>query len=55
LLVVDGQYPYSALELCADGDFLRLRATLATAVDPMIQGARARLAFDLRSDLVTLD
>lgn len=54
LLVVHGEYPYSALELCADGDFLRLRATLAGAVDPMIPGTRARLAFDLRSDLVTL-
>lgn len=52
--VVEGEYPFSALELEADGEQLALSGTLAAAVDPLAPGLRGRLAFDLRSDLVML-
>lgn len=52
--VVEGEYPFSALELEADGGLLALSGTLAAAVDPLAPGLRGRLAFDLRSDLVML-
>ena len=52
--VVEGEYPFSALELEADGELLALSGTLAAAVDPLAPGLRGRLAFDLRSDLVML-
>jgi hypothetical protein len=52
--VVEGGYTFSALELEADGEMLALSGTLTAAIDPLAPGVRARLAFDLRSDLVML-
>jgi hypothetical protein len=52
--VVEGEYPFAALELEADGEMLALSGALTAAVDPLTPGVRARLAFDLRSDLVML-
>jgi hypothetical protein len=52
--VVEGEYPFAALALEADGEMLALSGTLAAAVDPLAPGVRARLAFDLSSDLVML-
>ncbi|MCK5375449.1 MAG: hypothetical protein KAJ97_00105 [Acidobacteria bacterium] len=50
----EGTYPFTALALRRRGEMLCLRATLDSAVDPLAQGMRGRLAFDLRSDLVAL-
>ena len=50
----EGAYPFTALALRRRGETLCLRATLDSAVDPLAQGMRGRLAFDLRSDLVAL-
>jgi len=51
----EGAYIFTALALKRRGETLCLCATLDAAVDPLAQGMRGRLAFDLRSDLVALD
>jgi hypothetical protein len=50
----EGEYPYRTLELRRRDEVVVLSATLAGAVDPLLPGARGRLAFDLRSTLAGL-
>ena len=49
-----GDYPLTGLEMCRRGATLSLSADLHPALDPLAPGMRGRLAFDLRSDLVSL-
>ncbi len=49
-----GDYPLTGLEMCRRGGALSLSAELHPAIDPLAPGMRGRLAFDLRSDLVSL-
>lgn len=54
-LILDaGDYPLTGLEMCRRGTTLSLSADLNPDVDPLAPGMRGRLAFDLRSDLVSL-
>jgi hypothetical protein len=50
----DGQHPFSAIVLAADGENLELTVELDETIDPMAPGVRGRLAFDLQADLVAL-
>lgn len=49
-----GDYPLTKISLRQRGSSLTVSADLHPAVDPLAPGMRGRLAFDLRSDLVTL-
>ena len=53
LKLVAGDYPLTGLEMSRRGATLSLSADLHPAVDPLAPGMRGRLAFDLRSDLVS--
>jgi hypothetical protein len=48
-------YPLRSVTVVRDTTTLSLRATLSPEIDPLAQGMRGRLTFDLRSDLVALD
>lgn len=50
----EGNYPLTGFSLRILGDVLELSADLDARLDPLAPGLRGRLAFDLRSDLVTL-
>jgi hypothetical protein len=52
--LAEGRFPFNALRLAREGSVLVLSATLDAALDVTAAGVRARLAFDLRSDLVAL-
>jgi hypothetical protein len=47
-------YPLQSVTVVRDTTTLSLRVTVAPDIDPLAQGMRGRLAFDLRSDLVAL-
>ncbi len=49
-----GDYPLTGLVMRRRGPTLSLSAGLHPALDPLAPGMRGRLAFDLRSDLVSL-
>ena len=50
----DGEWPYLAAEIAAEGTDLTYAAELDPRIDPLRPGVRTRLAFDLVSDLVVL-
>ncbi len=52
--LVEGEYPVQAVELTAHGHTLRSTWTVRPDLDLLETGLRARLAFDLTSDLVRL-
>lgn len=54
LKLIAGDYPLTGLEMSRRGETLSLSADLHPAIDPLAPGMRGRLAFDLRSDLVSL-
>ena len=54
LRLVAGDFPASAVRLAVDGPVLRYAWRLDGGLDPLDPGVRARLAFDLLSDLVRL-
>ena len=51
----DGESPYQVLTLSLANRHLRLTAALGDEIDPMAPGVRVQVAFDLRSDLITLE
>jgi hypothetical protein len=52
--LVEGRFPFTALSLGSERGALALFAILDSTLDVTESGVRARLAFDLRSDLVAL-
>jgi hypothetical protein len=52
--LVEGRFPFTALSLACERGVLALYATLDATLQVTEAGTRARLAFDLRSDLVAL-
>ncbi len=55
LFAWNGDYPYTTIDLHEKDGHLCLSVALDEAIDPLAPGVRSQLAFDLRSDLVTLD
>jgi hypothetical protein len=51
----EGEYSFQTMSLIEVGGVLHFSATLASHIDPLTHGLRGRLAFDLRSDLLTLE
>ncbi len=47
-----GDYPLAALSVTEEGEYLRYEVVLGAGLDPLRPGLRARLAFDLTSDLM---
>jgi hypothetical protein len=51
----EGEYPYKTLAMANRNDVLSWTATLTDGLHPLAPGVRTQLAFDLRSDLISLD
>jgi hypothetical protein len=53
-VVTSGNFPFESLAIERDDRDIVLTATVIPAIDPLAQGMRERLAFDLRSFLISL-
>jgi hypothetical protein len=51
----EGEYPYKTLSMADRDGVLSWTAALSEGLNPLAPGVRTQLAFDLRSDLISLD
>jgi hypothetical protein len=51
----DGEFPYRVVALRCGERAVSLTATLDEGLDPLAPGVRSQVAFDLRSDLISVD